>query len=205
MKKPLSLRLLYLLSKISYWGLIVVTAIVVFAGIIMLTLDPQLMKLGFSSDLTQITEVVYLNTSAGTPVEVELVTDGIEVPVKHLDRPTMLYVLSTALAWLVCITFVVRYFKLFIKKALGGQTFHSESILLLQKAALGLIVLEAIDLTAAITGHFYVKDHFDLGGLAHTFSYPFPSTALLVSLTLWALVHIFKKGKELDDEQKLTI
>lgn len=205
MKNPLSLRLLYLLTKISYWGLIAIIAIVVFAGIIMLTLDPELMKLGFSSNLSYAGEVIYLNFDAGTPVEVKFITDSIEVPVKYLDRPTMTLVLVMALAWLSCLIFVTRYFKTFMRKVLGGQTFHSESIFLLKKAALALVILEGIDLIAATIGHFYVLRNFDLGNLEHKFSWSFPSTALILALTLWALAHIFQKGKELEDEQKLTV
>lgn len=205
MKKPLSFRLLYLLLKISYWGLIVIIAIVVFAGTIMLTLDPRLMELGFASDLYHLKEVIYLNTEGGTPVEVEFYADSIKVPVKHLTRTTMLYVLLPAILWLCCALVIVNYLRSFMKKVMSGETFHSESIRLIKKAALGLVVIEFIDLVAAVTGHFYVQNHFDLGNLEHEFSWPFPSTALVLALTLWALAHIFQKGKELEDEQKLTV
>ncbi len=205
MENPLSLRLLYLLSRISYWGTVVLIAIVTFAGIIMLTLDPELMKLGFSASLSSTEEVVYLQGENDIPVEVAFSAESIEVPVKHLDRLTMCYPLLLALAWLVCIMFIMRYFKDFMRKALDGQTFHAESIQLIKQAALGLLVLEAINLLANIIGYFYVNHHFDLGGLEHEFSWSFPSTALILSLTLWALAHIFQKGKELEDEQKLTV
>jgi len=205
MKNPISLRLLYLLTNISYWGLIAIIAIVVFAGIIMLTLDPKLMKLGFPSNISHIEEVVYLKANSSIPVEVEFTAQSIDIPVKHLDRPTMSYVLLISLMWLTCLTFIVRYFKMFMRKVLDGQTFLSESILHIKKAALGLVILEAIELIAGTIGHFYVQRNFDLGDLEQKFSLSFPSTAIILALTLWALAHIFQKGKELEDEQKLTV
>ncbi len=205
MENPISFRLLYLLTKISYWGLIVIIAIVVFAGIIMLTLDPQLMKLGFASNLSYIEDVVYLPAASGIPVEVEFSAGSIEVPVKHLDRPTMSYVLLLALMGLTCLTLIARYFKTFMRKVLDGHTFDSESILLIKKAAWGLAILEAIDLIAGISGHYYVQRNFDLGDFENQFSFSFPSTTLILALTLWVLAHIFQKGKELEDDQKLTV
>lgn len=205
MENPINLRLLYLLTKISYWGLIAIIAIVIFAGIIMLTLDPQLMKLGFSSDLSHIEEVVYLKADSSIPIKVEFSAESIEIPVKHLDRLTMSYLLLMSLMWLSCMAFIVRYFKMFMRKVLDGQAFHLESISLIKKAAWGLVILEAIELITATIGHYYVQRNFDLGGLEHKFSWAFPSTVLILALTLWALAHIFQKGKELEDEQKLTV
>ena len=170
MKNPISLRILYLLTKISYWGLLVLIGIVVFAGIIMLTLDPQLMELGFPFDLYHSQEVVYLNSETPTPVEVDFIAESIDIPVKYLDRPTMSYVLGVSLIWLSGLTIIVRFFKRFMRKVLDGQTFNSESIVLIKKAALGLVILEAIDLMDSAIGHFYVLRHFDLKGLEHHFS-----------------------------------
>ena len=205
MKNPITLRLLHLLTKISYWGLIAITAIVVFAGFFMITLDPQLMKLGFPSNLSHIEEVVYLESDPGMSVEVEFRAESIEVPVKYMDTPTKCYVLFMSLMWLTCLIFIARYFKTFMKKVLDGQTFHSESIFLIKKAALGLVILEAIEWIAGTIGHFYVQRKFDLGGLEHKYSWEFPSFYLILALTLWTLAHIFQKGKELEDEQKLTV
>jgi hypothetical protein len=205
MKNPLSLRLLYLLTKISYWGLIILIGIIVFAGIIMLTLDPELMELGFSSNLFHIEQVIYLKGDLNTPIEVEFSADTIKVPVKYLDRPTMTYVLLLSLLYLSCLLFVIRYFKTFIRKVMDGQIFHSESIFLLKKAALGLVIMELLDWIAATVGYFYVQRNFDLGDLESSFSLSFPSTTLIIALTLWVLAYIFQKGKEMEDEQKLTV
>lgn len=205
MDSPLSLRLLYLLTRISYWGLIVITGIVIFAGIIMLTLDPQLMDLGFSSNLSSVEEVVFLKGDVNTPIEVTFSAAAIKIPVKHLDRLSMSYVLLLSLTWLGCVILIARFFKIFMKKVLDGEIFDAESILLLNKAALGLLVLEAIGFITATVGHFYVQKYFELGDLEHKFSWSFPSSTLILALTLWALAHIFQKGKELEDEQKLTV
>lgn len=205
MKNPISLKILFLLTQISYWGLIVIIALVVFAGTVMLALDPQLMELGFAFDLSHVEEVIYLNSDEGTPVEVEFFAESINIPVKHMNRLTMLYVLGMALLWLFCTLFIARCFKRFMRKVLNGHIFRVESINLLKQAALGFLIIEGIDFIAATVGHFYVLNHFDLGDFEHNFSWPFPSTALILSLTLWSLAHIIMKGKELEDEQKLTV
>ncbi len=205
MKNPLSFKLLYLLSKICYWGLIIIIAIVVFAGTIMLTLDPQLMKLGFPANLSYVDEVMYLNSDVPTAIEVEFSADLIRVPVKYMDRPTMSAVLLMSLLSLSCLAFIAAYFKKYMKRVLDGQIFHSVSIRLIKKAALALLVLEAIDIVASVVGHYYVLAYFDLGSFENSFSWSFPSSTLILALTLWALAHIFQKGKELEDEQKLTV
>jgi len=58
--------------------------IVVFAGIIMLTLDPQLMKLGFPSNLIHIEELTYLGDGSSSKIAVEFSAGSIDLPVKDL-------------------------------------------------------------------------------------------------------------------------
>ena len=205
MKNPLSIKLLYLLTRIFYWLLFVVIGIVIFAGSIMITLDPQQMELGFFTNLSLTQEVTFFESDPGFPVEVELSADVIEIPVKYLDTPTKCFLLFMALLWLVCLLFILRYVKQFLKKVTLGQTFQSESIKLLKSAGISFIVLESIELLSATFGHFYVKNKFDLGDLSYEFSWEILSSNLIMALTLWSLAHIFLKGKELEEEQKLTV
>ncbi len=206
-KNPISLKILYWLTKLSYWGLILLFGIVTFAGSIMLTLDPKLMKLGFSSNITHLEEVTYFKEVTNDPVdvEVEFYAGSIEVPVKHLTRPTITLILLISLLFLACMVFIARCFKLFMRKVLDGHTFQLESIVLIKKAALGLLVYEVIDVIGGIIGYFYIQYNFDLGKLSSPYTLSFPSTAVIMALTLWCLAHIFQKGKLLEDEQKLTV
>lgn len=209
MKNPKSFRLVYLLTKMSYWFLIAITGIVVFAGIIMLTLDPELMDLGFASDLFHTEEVIYLNSESGIPIEVEFYAGSIDIPVKYMTRTAMASVLIMALAVLFCTILIARQFKVFMRKVLDGETFHDGTIKLLKKAAYLFVVLEVLEFIAGIVGHFYVAANFDLGNLEHVvehrFEWPILSTNLLIALTLWVLAHIFQKGRALEEEQKLTV
>ncbi|MFY0690074.1 MAG: DUF2975 domain-containing protein [Cyclobacteriaceae bacterium] len=205
MNNSISLKVLYILTKVGYWGLIGLIGIVTFAGFFMIALDPQLMKLGFPSDLFLATEVIFLESNPGVPVEVELSASSIDIPVKFLDTPTICYVLFMTLLWLSCLTMIFRYFKLFMKQVVNGHVFEEASIFLVKKAALGLVILEVIELISAIIGYYYIQRKFELGNLEHDFSWPFLSSNLLLALTLWVLAHIFQKGRALEEEQKLTV
>jgi hypothetical protein len=92
-----------------------------------------------------------------------------------------------------------------VKNVIDGKVFETSRIALLNKTAIALVVLEVIELASGIFGHYYVKNNFDLGELTQTFNWPMLSTNLLLALTLWVLVTIFTKGKELEVEQKLTV
>ena len=205
MKNPFSLKLLHLLTIISYWVMIVLITIVAFMGIIIITLDPQGPSLGFSTNLTHFEEVLYLESEEGIPIDVALNAGEVKIPVKYMDTPTQFSVLLMSLTWMFCVLIIVRYFKTFMKGVLDGVIFQTESIYLLKKAALGLVVLDVIELIMRVVGHFYVKRKFDLGLLEYEFDWGFPSFNLIFALTLWALAHIFQKGKELEEEQKLTV
>jgi len=92
-----------------------------------------------------------------------------------------------------------------MRKVLDGLTFQSESIFLIKKASLALLVLEVIELVAGTIGQYYVQENFNLGNIEHSFFLLFPATSLILALTLWVPAHIFQKGNEREDEQKLTV
>jgi hypothetical protein len=205
MKTPLSLRFFYLLSKIAYWGIVVLIVLVAIAVIITFTLDPQGLPLSFASDLSFIKEVKYMNSEMGTPLEITMYADGVDISPRDLSTLTIIGVRTISFLWLFCLLFIFKSLKTFVKNVIDGKVFETSSIALLNKTAIALVILEVIELASGIFGHYYVKNNFDLGELTQTFNWPMLSTNLLLALTLWVLVTIFTKGKELEEEQKLTV
>jgi hypothetical protein len=194
-----------LLSKIAYWGIIVLIVLVAIAIIITFTLDPQGLPLSFASDLSFIKEVKYMNSEMGKPLEITMYADGVDISPRDLSTLTIIGVRTISFLWLFCLLFIFKSLKTFVKNVIDGKVFETSSIALLNKTAIALVVLEVIELASGIFGHYYVKNNFDLGELTQTFNWPMLSTNLLLALTLWVLVTIFTKGKELEVEQKLTV
>ncbi|MFY0673022.1 MAG: DUF2975 domain-containing protein [Bacteroidia bacterium] len=205
MKTPLSLRFFYLLSKIAYWGVVALIALVAIIVLITFTLDPQGLPLSFASDLSFSKEVFYMNSELGTPVEMTLYAEGVDIPVKELSAQVIIGVRVISFLWLFCLLYIFRSLKTFFKNVIDGKVFEANSIALLNKTAIALLVLEVIELASGIFGYYFVKNNFDLGELTQTFNWPILSANLLLALTLWVLVTIFTKGKKLEEEQKLTV
>lgn len=205
MKNPLSFRILYLVTRLSYWGSLILVIIVIIAGIVMLTLDPQKMRIGFPGHITLENEVIYLGSSDNIPIPVKFNSDSIQVPVKYLSNSTVALLLLIWTVILTGIVFITRSFNQFIRNVINGKTFHNSSITYLKRAALGLVALELLDVIYEFFGQFIIRSNFDLGDIKNTFNLSFPSTPIILALALWVLAHIFTKGKELEDEQKLIV
>lgn len=171
----------------------------------MLTLDPQLMELGFPANMTFTQDVSYLAADSSIVLPVEFYADVIKVPVKHLSRSTIASILFSSILFLSIIIYITRCFRTFMKMVVDGEIFHSKSIHTLRKAAFGLVALELLGIITEVVGHFVVKNTFDLGEISNSMAISFPSTAVILALALWVLSHIFSKGKEMEDEQKLTV
>ncbi|MEQ9404850.1 MAG: DUF2975 domain-containing protein [Cyclobacteriaceae bacterium] len=204
MKKHLSLRLLSLLTRIFFWGTLVLIGIVMIIGIVIMTGKAQEVKLGIPSSLKLNREIIYLPDSP-VKVEVEFETGSIKVPVRHLSNNIIWFVLSSTILALACVAYIVFNFKKFMSRVLDGDTFSASTIQFLRNAAVGFFAMEVLGFIAETIGYFLIKQRFDLLDFNHPFTVSFPSLPIILALVLWGLAHIFSKGKELEDEQKLTV
>ncbi len=206
MKNPLSLRILHVISQISFWGIL--TLIVFFFALIAITLldQPLDIKIDYNVNLNYETEVSYVDVGSISNIPVDLVFDkgSIKIPMKHLDKETLIYSFTGLTLIFICLLAIASFFRKFMKQVLRGNTFNVSSIQLIKNMAWGLVALEIMLFVYNNFVYQFISKNI-ISAFTFSQKISFPSTALILALCLWALAHIFTKGKELEDEQKLTV
>jgi len=105
-----------------------------------------------------------------------------------------------------CIAYGIYCFNRFMKGVYHGHTFADETIGYLKKCAFALVAVSLTLFLLRISSHMYVTHILDMSSYRSHFEFGIIFNPYLMgALFLWVLAHIFQKGKELEDDQKLTI
>lgn len=206
MKAPLSIRILYWLTNIVFWLMILVaTAIFVFNLVLLTDI--------FGEDV---------QLRVKMPVPIEVVEDGSvslpngELTVRIEEAYGNLYLVDTPIfvtrivarilfVMIMLGLYMIWRFKQFIGNIKNGVVFETENINNLKQIAYGLLALWiTIKIYMEVVYQTFVKYlDFDSIIIGHQ-RYEMNNT-LLAALALWALAHILMKGVEMKKEQELTI
>ncbi len=205
-KSPLSIRILYWLTNITFWLMILITAVVLIVNVILLT-DV------FSED-TQL--------RIQMPVPVEVVEDGnFSIPGSSLTVrieeaygklyfvDTPIFITKTVARILLVVIglglFITWKFKLFITNLKNGLLFEIQNINNLKHMAYAIVGLWLV--TRIYMGILYriVVSRLDFDSIIIGDQVNDFDDMLIVALILWVLSHVFIKGVEMKKEQELTI
>ena len=205
-KSDNALRFAYTLTQIAYGGYLVIGALVIaislyqslvgFGGNWQFGLDtPLKMNVDFSGTLTA--------GSTEWPVSVTEVTGEVQM----ISPPTQLIWLPAlgAVVLVVLGFFVVRYFRQFIRLLYQKHFFDAEVPKALRKTALFLLVAWLWQTTLRFWLTWWLGHNLTLTGATlqqnYVYSFWLPGLALL----FFVFAQVFEYGKQLEEEQKLTI
>ena len=206
MKSPLSIRILYWLTNIIFWLMILIATVVFVANLIFLT------------DLNEINFQLRIQM----PVPIEVVESGTmylddgEHAVRiedaygklHLvDTPFFITKIIARILFVVLMLglFMTWRFKQLVTNLKTGLFFVKENVLGIKQIAYGLLALWITTrIYMEVLNHAIVK-HLDfesiiIGNQPADFDF-----MIQLALGLWVMAHVFGKGIELRDYKDLTI
>jgi hypothetical protein len=208
MKAPLSIRILYWLTNIVFWLMILVATAVFVFNLILLT------------DLFG--EDVQLRVQM--PVAIEVVEDGsVSLPngdmtvrieeaygkLHLVDTPIFITRIVGRILFVMIMLglYMTWRFKQFITNVKNGVVFETENINNLKQIAYGLLALWITTLVyMEVVYQLFVKYiEFDSIIMGNEYERYEQNTMFFAALALWALAHILTKGVEMKKEQELTI
>jgi len=205
LKKPRSIKVIYWITKITFW-LFAVMSVLMFAL--------------SSAFLFEVFDKTQLHV--GVPIGVNILEQGdavinnqvINVEFKEMygklhfiDCPpfigkTYSYYIFIMLSISL---YIFMTFKNFITNVYHGQYFERKNILLLKRIAYALVGFWLFTVFYGYFQYFYLVQNLEFTSISITDKVETYPIILLVALFTWVLSHIFIKGVELKNENELTI
>jgi len=207
-KKPLSIKIIYWITNITFWIFVVVL-------ILLSALVSVLMFNVFEGDL---------QLNVGLPVGINIVETGnldLDLSSKYIDvqltemvgkiqfkdTPSnlgkiyggfMIIILGMSL-------YIFLIFKQFITNVYNGLYFDLDNIALLKKISYTLVLVWGFTIFYAYFQYYYIAQNLQFDSIVVTSKVQSYSEILMGALFIWVLSHIFMKGCELQDEHNYTV
>ena len=206
-KKPLSIKVIYWITNITFWIYIAVTILAFFlvAALLLFELDGLQLHVGIPVMVNVIeTGTLDLNIVSSL-VNVELVEMSgkvhfIDTP-PEIGRVYSLFIFSVVLLFL----YIFLIFKRFIGNVYSGIYFDMKNISLLKRISYALVIIWVFTAFYAYFQYFFLVRNMNFDTIEFTSEVETYPVILLGALFIWVLSHIFMKGCELQDESKLTV
>ncbi len=205
-KNPLSIRIIYWLTQISFW-----LFVAVFIGAFAFNIALQLELLGDKMQIHAglMSEVKYTEKGSlylfGQNQEVEFVEGTGKVHFINTNVVIAKWIGGLMLGIVSIFLYVFLMFKRFIGNVYRGDIFERFNIQMLQKMAYGLAGLWFFMIIYSRLFYYVVAKHIEFEHLEITGEMESYSYVLFIALFLWVLSHIFMTGVKLKDEQNLTV
>ncbi len=205
-KNPLSIRIIYWLTQISFW-----LFVAVFIGAFAFNIALQLELLGDKMQIHAglMSEVKYTEKGSlylfGQNQEVEFVEGTGKVHFINTNVVIAKWIGGLMLGIVSIFLYIFLMFKRFIGNVYRGDIFERFNIQMLQKMAYGLAGLWFFMIIYSRLFYYVVAKHIEFEHLEITGEMESYSYVLFIALFLWVLSHIFMTGVKLKDEQNLTV
>ena len=205
-KNPLSIRIIYWLTQISFW-----LFVAVFIAAIAFNIALQLELLGDKMQIHAglMSEVKYTEKGSlylfGQNQEVEFVEGTGKIHFINTNVVIAKWIGGLMLGIVSIFLYIFLMFKRFIGNVYRGDIFERFNIQMLQKMAYGLAGLWFFMIIYSRLFYYVVAKHIEFEHLEITGEMESYSYVLFIALFLWVLSHIFMTGVKLKDEQNLTV
>ena len=205
-KNPLSIRIIYWFTQISFW-----LFVAVFIGAFAFNIALQLELLGDKMQIHAglMSEVKYTEKGSlylfGQNQEVEFVEGIGKIHFINTNVAIAKWIGGLLLGIVSIFLYIFLMFKRFIGNVYRGDIFERFNIQMLQKMAYGLAGLWFFMIIYSRLFYYVVAKHIEFEHLEITGEMDSYSYVLFIALFLWVLSHIFMTGVKLKDEQNLTV
>jgi len=207
LKKPLSIKVIYWITNITFWlyAAISVLALALVVVLLLGILNDLQLHVGIPVAFNVVEQgTLDLNLSS-TYIDVEMVE--MYGKVHFVDTPVAVgRVYSVFILTIVTIFFYIFYtFRRFINNVYHGKYFDFDNIALLKRISYALVATWIFTAFNAYFQYFFLVSNMQFSSLESTGNVQTYPAILLIALFIWVLSHIFMKGCELQDENKLTV
>lgn len=204
-KRPRSIKVIYWITQITFW----MFALAVSAG--------ALLALAFIFEFLDKSQL-----HVGVPIAIHVLEEGTVTindtlvntefkemygKIHFIDTPSevakiygffMLVIISISL-------YIFQTFRTFISNVYNGQYFQRKNIMLLKRISYALLGAWIFTVFYAYYQYFTIIKNMNFTTIESSNDVQTYPILLIISLFIWVLSHIFLKGVELQDENKLTI
>jgi len=206
-KKPLSIKVIYWITNITFWIYVAVTVLALFlvGALLIFELDELQLHVGLPVMVNVIEKGTLDLNMMSSLVNVELVemtgkVHFINTP-PEVGRIYALFIFSIVILFL----YIFLTFKRFISNVYNGIYFDMKNISLLKRISYALVIIWIFTAFYAYFQYFFLVINMNFDTVEFTGDVQTYPIILLVALFIWVLSHIFMKGCELQDENKLTV
>ena len=206
-KKPLSIKVIYWITNITFWIYVAVTVLAFFlvGALLIFELDELQLHVGIPVMVNVIEKGTLDLNMMSSLVNVELVemtgkVHFINTP-PEVGRVYALFIFSIVILFL----YIFLTFKRFIGNVYNGVYFDMKNISLLKRISYALVIIWVFTVFYAYFQYFFLVINMNFETVEFTSDVQTYPIVLLVALFIWVLSHIFMKGCELQDENKLIV
>lgn len=207
LKKPISIKLIYWITIITFWIYVVITilATILVGVLLFIGLDGLQLHIGLPV-LIDIKEQGTLDLMMLSKfIDVELV--GMSGKIHFINTPEVIGKVYAIFMFVIIILFLYIFLiiKRFITNVYNGVYFDMNNINLLKRISYGLLMIWIFTLIYGYFQYFFLVTNMQFETIEFTASVQTYPVILLFALFLWVLSHIFMKGIELQEENNLTV
>jgi len=204
-KTPLSIKVIYWITNITFWFYAVVAAAAICLSILFLFnfFDDAQLHVGVPTAVNVLEQgKIELNN---TSIDVEF--KEMYGKIHFIDTPAFVKRIYGVLIFVVtCLMFYIfLIFKKFITNVYEGVYFELNNILLLKKISYALLGMWGVVVAYSYFQHFYIANNVNFNTVEVTGNVETHPEVLLIALFIWVLSHVFMKGCQLQEENNYTI
>jgi hypothetical protein len=206
-KKPLSIKVIYWITNITFWIYVAVTllAFILVTVLLFSELDTLQLHVGIPVKVNVIEEGSLDLNMLSSFANVKLVE--MTGKVHFVDTPPevgrVYSVIIFSLVILILYIFIIL--KRFIGNVYNGLYFDMRNISLLKRISYALVIIWIYLVFYAYFQYYFLVINMNLDTVEFTGDVQTYPVILLVALIIWVLSHIFMKGCELQEEHNSTI
>lgn len=204
--KPLSIRIIFWFTEIIFWLLTVVSTVaIIFSIASIFGFNPPDLNLHVQAPFTfDLDAAGYYHAESGE-VSVRLVDASSKI--NFVGTPDFI---ARPIAFAIIIIVVLAFmamlqFRLFIRNVYRGLYFDSHNIRYLKRMAWWIIGIWIATKVYFAVFYYIISSHIEFEGIHLTGNFNSDGYLFMIALFIYVLSHIFQKGMELEEEQKLTV
>lgn len=207
LKKPLSIKVIYWITNITFWINVAITVLAFFlvGALLIFELEDLQLHVGIPANVNIIEKGTLDLNFLSSLVNVELVEmtgkiHFINTP-PEIGRVYALFIFSIVLLFL----YIFLTFRRFIGNVYNGIYFDLKNISLLKRISYTLVFIWVFTVFYGYFQYFFLVINLNFETIEFTSDIQTYPSILLMALFIWVLSHIFMKGCELKNENELTV
>jgi hypothetical protein len=140
-----------------------------------------------------------------TPIAITITEASGRIMFENAPRQFTAILLLFVVPVIAAFLYMLWLFKGFIKNVKLGNTFKAENIRHLKCIAYVIAGMWLYMQTVYAVYNFYIVPRFSFNTLQFEYSHKLFGGTLFFALFMWVLSHIFEKGAEIEEENRLTV